>query len=87
MVGILIGMIVILVVFNILSVAEGYRRTTVGASDAQITGLLSQFVAGRDAANGGAGIIDVQQRHDQMHQPGGRRTDALQAAVRPDPAS
>jgi type IV pilus assembly protein PilW len=56
MVGILIGMIVILVVFNILSVAEGYRRTTVGASDAQITGLLSEFVAGRDAANGGAGI-------------------------------
>jgi len=36
MVGILIGMIVVLVVYNILSVAEGYRRTTVGASDAQI---------------------------------------------------
>ena len=56
MVGILIGMIVIVVVFNILSVAEGYKRATVGTSDAQITGLLSQFVAGRDASNGGAGI-------------------------------
>ena len=56
MVGILIGMIVILVVFNILSVAEGYKRTALGTSDAQITGLLSQFVAGRDAGNGGAGI-------------------------------
>jgi type IV pilus assembly protein PilW len=56
MVGILIGMIVILVVYNILAVAEGYRRTTVGASDAQINGLPAQFVAGRDAGNGGAGI-------------------------------
>ena len=56
MVGILIGMIVILVVFNVLSVAEGYKRATIGTSDAQITGLLSQFVAGRDAGNGGAGI-------------------------------
>jgi hypothetical protein len=56
MVGILIGMIVIVVVFNVLSVAEGYKRATVGTSDAQITGLLSQFVAGRDASNGGAGI-------------------------------
>jgi len=56
LVGILIGMIVIVVVFNVLSVAEGYKRATVGTSDAQITGLLSQFVAGRDASNGGAGI-------------------------------
>ncbi len=45
MVGILIGMIVIAVVYNILSVAEGYKRATVGSSDAQITGLLTQFMA------------------------------------------
>jgi type IV pilus assembly protein PilW len=57
MVGILIGMIVIAVVYNILSVAEGYKRATVGASDAQITGLLTQFMAGRDIGNGGAGIM------------------------------
>jgi len=56
MIGILIGMIVILVVYNILSVAEGYKRATAGASDAQITGLLTQFVSSRDIANGGAGI-------------------------------
>jgi Type IV Pilus-assembly protein W len=56
MVGILIGLVVVLVVYNILAVAEGYRRTTIGSSDAQVTGLLSQFVAGRDAGNGGAGI-------------------------------
>lgn len=57
MVGILIGMIVIVVVYNILSVAEGYKRVTIGASDAQITGLMTQFVAGRDAGNGGAGVM------------------------------
>ena len=56
MVGILIGMIVIVVVYNVLSVAEGYKRATVGASDAQMTGLLTQFVAGRDVGNGGAGL-------------------------------
>ncbi|MEO8345345.1 MAG: PilW family protein [Betaproteobacteria bacterium] len=56
MVGILIGTIVIIVVYNILWVAENYKRTTLGSSDAQISGLLSQFVAGRDAGNGGAGI-------------------------------
>ena len=57
MIGILIGLIVVIVVFNILSVAEGYKRATIGASDAQITGLLSQFVTGRDAGNGGSGIM------------------------------
>jgi Type IV Pilus-assembly protein W len=56
MIGILIGMIVIAATFNILSVAEAYRRTTIGAADAQITGLISQFMAGHDAGNAGAGI-------------------------------
>ena len=56
MVGLLIGMVVIVVVYNVLSVAENYKRTTTGAADSQITGLLTQFVAGRDAGNGGAGI-------------------------------
>ena len=56
MVGVLIGMIVILFVCNILAAADGYRRTTVGASDAQINGLVAQLFTGRDAGNGGAGI-------------------------------
>ena len=43
MVGVLIGMIVILFVCNILAAADGYRRTTVGASDAQINGLVAQL--------------------------------------------
>jgi type IV pilus assembly protein PilW len=56
MIGILIGLIVVLVVYNLLSVAEGYRRMTTGVSDAQVTGLLAQFLTSRDAGNGGNGI-------------------------------
>jgi len=56
MVGILIGLVVMVVTFNIVAVAEAYKRVTIGAADAQITGFLSQFMGGRDAGNGGAGI-------------------------------
>jgi type IV pilus assembly protein PilW len=56
MVGILIGLIVVLVIYNMLAVSESYRRTAVGNSDAQITGMLTQFVLNREAANGGNGI-------------------------------
>jgi len=57
MVGILIGLFVVLAVYSLLSTSEGYRRATSGASDAQISGLLSQFVLARDAGNGGNGIL------------------------------
>ena len=55
MVGILIGLLVVLVVYNMLAVAEGYKRMTTGAADAQITGLISQFLSSQDAGNGGNG--------------------------------
>ena len=57
MVGILIGMIVVLVIFNTLVVAETYKRSTIGVSDAQITGQLTQFVLNRELASGGNGIM------------------------------
>jgi type IV pilus assembly protein PilW len=91
MVGILIGMIVIVVIFNILSVAEGYRRSTTGTSDAQITGLLSEFVAGRDAGNGGAGIAmsNADMINCTKNEAGalasGFAVDTLDAAIRPIP--
>ncbi len=91
MVGILIGMIVIFVVYNILSVAEGFKRTTAGAADAQITGLLSQFVASRDAANGGAGLTMSQAdlinciQNDAGQDVRAMPVTQLDAAVRPIP--
>ena len=72
MVGILIGMIVIAVVYNILSVAEGYKRATVGSSDAQITGLLTQFMASRDISNGGNGIMSLGILGEGRSRPRGR---------------
>jgi type IV pilus assembly protein PilW len=57
MVGILIGLIVVAVIYNTLIVAEGFRRSTLGVSDAQVTGQLAQFVLGRELANAGNGVM------------------------------
>ena len=35
MIGILIGLLVVLVIYNLFSAAERYKRMTVGTSDAQ----------------------------------------------------
>ncbi len=57
MVGILIGMVVVAAVYNVLVIAEGYKRSDRLASpDAQITGQLTQFIMGREIANAGNGI-------------------------------
>ena len=56
MVGILIGMIVVLAIYNVFALAEGYKRTTVGVADAQTTGLFAQFVLAREIGNAGTGI-------------------------------
>jgi len=56
MVGILIGMIVVLAVYNVFAVAEGYKRTAVGVADAQTTGLVAQFMLAREIGNAGNGF-------------------------------
>lgn len=57
MVGVLIGMIVVAVVYNVLVMAEGYKRSTIGVADAQVTGQLTQFIVGRELSNGGAAMM------------------------------
>lgn len=57
MVGILIGMVVVLVIYNTLIAAEAFKRNTIGISDAQITGQLAQFVLNREIASGGSGVM------------------------------
>ena len=59
MVGILIGMVVLLAVYNVLAFAEGYKRTTVGVSDAQVTGQFAQFVLAREISSAGNGIASA----------------------------
>lgn len=58
MIGILIGMIVILVIYNVFALSEGYKRAAVGAADAQSTGLYAQFVLSREITNAGNGLLD-----------------------------
>jgi len=56
MVGLVIGLIAVLVIYQIYNVAEGFKRNTTAAGEAQMTGLFSSFVLGMEIANGGAGI-------------------------------
>jgi type IV pilus assembly protein PilW len=58
MIGLLIGMIVILVIYNVFALSEGYKRAAVGAADAQSTGLYAQFVLAREIHNAGNGLLD-----------------------------
>jgi type IV pilus assembly protein PilW len=56
MVGVVIGLIAILVIYQVFAVSEGLRRNTTGVGDAQQNGLLSSFTLGIELANAGNGI-------------------------------
>jgi type IV pilus assembly protein PilW len=56
MVGVLIGLIGTVVIFQVFAVSEGQKRTTMGAGDAQQNGVFSLFQLERDARMAGFGI-------------------------------
>jgi type IV pilus assembly protein PilW len=56
MVGLVIGLIAVLVIYQVYNVAEGFKRNTTAAGEAQIAGLFSSFVLGMEVANGGASM-------------------------------
>jgi type IV pilus assembly protein PilW len=56
MVGMLIGLISIVVMFQIFAISEGQRRTTAGAGDAQQNGVTSLYLMERDARLAGYGL-------------------------------
>lgn len=56
MVAIVIGMLAVLVVYQVFAVSEGMKRNTTGASDAQQNGLFSIFALGTELANAGNSI-------------------------------
>src|SRR6267154_1802933 len=56
MVGIVIGMIAVLVIYQIFAAAEGIKRNTTGSGDAQQNGLLSSFMLSIELANASNGI-------------------------------
>lgn len=56
MVGMLIGLIAIVVMFQVFAVSEGQKRTTAGAGEAQQNGVTSLYLIQRDARMAGYGI-------------------------------
>ncbi|QJR12633.1 hypothetical protein DSM104443_03724 [Usitatibacter rugosus] len=56
MVGMLVGLLATVVMFQVFAVSEGQKRTTTGAGDAQQNGVGSVFVIERDARMAGFGI-------------------------------
>ena len=56
MVGVLIGLIGTIVIFQVFAVSESQKRTTAGSSDAQQNGVFSLFQIERDVRMAGYGI-------------------------------
>ena len=56
MVGVLIGMIGIIVIFQMLDVSEKRKRTTGAGADAQISGTMALYSLERDLRQAGLGF-------------------------------
>ncbi|MCC6472778.1 MAG: PilW family protein [Burkholderiales bacterium] len=61
MVGVLIGMIGIVVIFQVLQISEERKRTTGAGSDAQIAGSIGMYNLERDLRHGGYGFSTAAQ--------------------------
>ena len=57
MVGVVIGLLAVLVIYQTFAVAEGIKRQTVSAGDAQKTGMISMYLVGAELGNAGSGIM------------------------------
>lgn len=53
MVGVLVGLLAVVVMFQVFAISEGQKRTTTGAGDAQQNGVGSVFLIERDARMAG----------------------------------
>lgn len=59
MVGMVIGMLGIIVMMQVFSLAEGQKRTTTGGSEAQTSGAIAMYGLQRDLRQAGFGISDL----------------------------
>jgi type IV pilus assembly protein PilW len=60
MVGVVIGMIAILVIFQVYNVSEGFKRNATAAGEAETAGLYSAFALSMELANAGTGLNAAQ---------------------------
>lgn len=59
LIGMLIGIITAMVIGQVMSVAEGQKRTATSGSDTQVNGALALYTIERDAKNSGYGMTTV----------------------------
>jgi type IV pilus assembly protein PilW len=85
MVGFVIGLIAVLVIYQVYTVAEGFKRNTTAAGEAQQSGLLSTFVLGMEIGNGGAGLAVSAQDLASCPDPGGAMPQRFAQSFRPVP--
>ena len=60
MIGLVIGMIAVIVMMQVFSVSEGYKRTTTGGDDAQNNGAIALYALQRDLRQSGLGFSAFQ---------------------------
>jgi type IV pilus assembly protein PilW len=56
MVGVVIGLLAVLVIYQTFAVAEGVKRQTISAGDAQKTGMIATYLLGAEISSAGSGI-------------------------------
>lgn len=61
MIGIVIGLIAVLVIYQVFAAAEGIKRNTTSVGDAQQNGLFSSFMLGIELANSGNALASAAQ--------------------------
>src|SRR5216117_2286849 len=59
LVAMLIGLIGMIIVFQVFQVSEGIKRTTTGGGDAQQNGVIALYAMGRDLRSAGMGFSDT----------------------------
>src|SRR5437867_7977312 len=59
MVAMLIGLLGMIIIFQVFEVSEGIKRTTTSGGDAQQNGAIALYVMERDLRNGGMGFNDA----------------------------
>ena len=78
MVGVLIGLIGTVVIFQVFAVSEGQKRTTTGASDAQQNGVFGLFQIERDVRMAGYGMNNMALlgcKINGWYEPGGAKIE------------
>ncbi|MCI4431220.1 MAG: PilW family protein [Burkholderiales bacterium] len=60
LIGLMIGMIAVIVMMQVFSVSEGYKRTTTGGDDAQNNGAIALYALQRDLRQSGLGVSAIQ---------------------------